>query len=350
MVEQTFKKFMIPVAILVMAFIAFFIIKPIFTPIVLGLCLAYIFVPLYKKINKKIKSPNLSALIIIILTLLIVLVPLVSLMPAVAKETFNVYLEIRNVDFYNIIQKVAPSILDSKELSTEILAASSSFKEAISNFVLSFFQNTIMNLPQIIFGIIILLFTFFFAIRESDNFREYFTILFPFPKEYENRFFEQFDRVTNSVLYGQFMVGVFQGVIAAIGYYALGIPNALLLSILTAIVGVLPFVSPWLVWIPVDIFLFLKGMNDPALALLIYGLFVVNWIDTLLGPRIVSSRTQINPAIILIGLIGGVYAFGIIGILIGPLVLAYLILLIEIYKDKKAESIVFKKENPPAIP
>jgi predicted PurR-regulated permease PerM len=328
MVDQTFKKIMIPAAILVLGILAFLTIKPIFTPIAVGLALAYIFIPLFKKIHSKIKSRNISALIIVISTILIVVIPLLILIPLVAKEVFNVYLVIRNLDLSSIITKLFPSILSSPELASEVLAASSNFKAAISNFVLSLFQNTILNLPAIVFGTVILLFTFFFALRASGDFKDYFSVLFPFPKEYEKVFLEQFDKVTNSVLYGQFMIGVFQGIIAAIGYYALGIPNALLLSILTAIVGVLPFVSPWLVWIPVDAFLFIGGFNEKAIALLIYGLFVINWIDTLLGPRIVSSRTQLNPAIVLIGLIGGVYAFGVVGILIGPLIFAYLILLI----------------------
>jgi predicted PurR-regulated permease PerM len=84
------------------------------------------------------------------------------------------------------------------------------------------------------------------------------------------------------------------------------------------------------------------------MGILIFGLFVINWIDTLLRPVVVSSRAEMNSAIALIGMIGGTIAFGIVGFILGPLILAYLILLIEIYNDKKQESIVFKKE--PTIP
>lgn len=345
MTDSAFKKFAIPIAILVLAVLAFLIVKPILTPIILGLCLAYIFSPLYNRLTKIVKSKNLSASIIIILNLLIILIPLILLLPAVGRQIFEVYNSIRNADLYQVLVKVIPSTMENQQFSAEITTAITNFQSQLSGFVLVLLEKTITNIPQIIFGTIILLFTFFFALRESHRFREYFTVLFPFPKEYEDKFLRQFERITNSVLYGQFMVGVFQGIIAAIGYFLLGIPNALLLSILTAIVGVLPFVSPWLVWIPVDILLFITGETENAWALMIYGLFVINWIDTILSPRIVSFRAQLNPAIVLIGIIGGIYAFGIIGVLLGPLILSYLILLIEIYRDRKSESIIFKEEK-----
>jgi len=351
MVENTFKKYIIPAIILVLAFLAFLIIKPLFTPIILGLCLAYIFNPVYKRLNKWTKSPNLSALIVIALTSIIIIVPIIVLMVPVSKEILSIYNSVKDADFYNILMRIAPTLMSSPQFSAEVIAASNTIKSSISGYIFNFIQSTLLNLPSIIFGTIVLLFTFFFALRESHHFKNYFSVLFPFPKEYEERFYRQFEKVTNSVLYSQFMIGVFQAIISAIGYYLLGIPNALLLSILTGIVGVLPYVSPWLVWIPTDIFLFINGNNEQAIALLIFGLFVINLIDTLLGPRIVANKTQLNPAIVLIGFIGGVYAFGIIGILLGPLILAYLILLIEIYRDRRSEnSIVFKEEEKKPAP
>jgi len=140
-----------------------------------------------------------------------------------------------------------------------------------------------------------------------------------------------------------------QGLIAGIGYFVLGIPKALLLTIVTMIVGIIPVIGPWLVWIPVDIYLFVQGNTALAIGLLIYGLFVINWVDILLRPQIVASKAEMNSAIALIGTIGGIYAFGVIGILLGPLILAYLILLIEIYRDKEAESIIIRQEEANAL-
>ena len=224
--------------------------------------------------------------------------------------------------------------------------ASSTLKAAVSDAIVNTFKSTIMNVPSMLFGLLIFIFTYFFALIESDHFKSYFSVVFPFSREHEQKFFDKFEKVTNSVLFGHFIVGIIAGIISGVGYFLLGVPNALLLTFLTIFISVIPVVGPWLIWIPTDIFLFANGMKEPAIGLLIFGLFVINWIDTILRPFVVSSRAEMNSAIVLIGLIGGTIAFGAIGFILGPLILAYLILLVEIYKDKKEESIVFKKEVP----
>ena len=93
-------------------------------------------------------------------------------------------------------------------------------------------------------------------------------------------------------------------------------------------------------------YLFLNGNTGSAIGLLIYGLFIINWVDTIIRPLVVSKGTKMNPAIALIGMTGGIYVFGIMGLIIGPLILAYFILLVEAYKDKKIGSMVFQEQNP----
>jgi predicted PurR-regulated permease PerM len=129
-----------------------------------------------------------------------------------------------------------------------------------------------------------------------------------------------------------------------------GVPNAFVLTIVTIFASVLPVIGPSIIWVPTVIYLFIKGNNVAGIQLLIYGLFLINWINVILTPRIISKKAEMNPAIALIGMIGGLYVFGFMGLILGPLILAYLILLIEIYRDKKAESILIKEvdlQKPP---
>jgi predicted PurR-regulated permease PerM len=131
---------------------------------------------------------------------------------------------------------------------------------------------------------------------------------------------------------------------AGIGYLIFGVPSALLLTLFTIFVSIIPFVGAWLGWVPVDIYLFSAGRVDAAIGLLIYGLIVVSLIDNVLRTIIISRRTKLNSAIVLIGMIGGLLAFGVLGLIIGPLVLAYVLLVIEIYKKRtQSESILFEK-------
>jgi len=343
--EKELQKIAVPVAIGILAIISFFIVKPILSPIILGLLFSYIFYPVFTRLNRKIKSKYICSGIILLIILLAVITPMLLLLPTFIKESFNLYLSIKDFDVYSLAGNLAPSLLESKDIGTEIIAASNNFKSSISTVLFNLFKNTLMNFGGIIFGILIFLFTLFFALIEGDKFKDYFSVLFPFSKENREKFYDKFDKVTNAVVYGQIVIGIAQGIIAGIGYYLLGVPNAFLFTVVTAAVGIIPVIGPWLVWMPLDAMLFINGQTGIALGLLIYGLFVINLVDTLLRPQIVSSQAEMNSAIALIGVIGGIYAFGpLIGFFIGPLVLAYLILLIEIY-SKKEESIVLKKET-----
>ena len=350
MEEKDYKRFVMPVTILVFAIMAFFILKPLIIWIATGLTLAYILNPLFIRFNRKIKSRYLSSSIVLILTLFVIILPIILFIPATSKQVLEVYGSINSFDGYSLLQKIAPFLLQNPVVSTEIQAALSQMKTALSDWILSYVKDALLNLPNIVLGILITLFTFFFSMIESDKLKEYLSLLFPFQKNYQEKFFDKFQKVTDSVIYGHIIVGLIQGLIAGIGYYILGVPQALLLTILTTVLSVLPIIGPWLVWIPVDIYLFAQGNTGIAMGLLIYGLFVINWIDTLLRPQIVANKAEMNSAIALIGTIGGMYAFGVIGILIGPLVLAYLILLVELYKDKNADTSIVIKEEPPIEP
>lgn len=349
--DNNTQKYILPFIIIVLAILAFLVIRPIVVPVVFGLIFAYILDPVYKKLKLKIKSKYFCATIILLATLLILILPFIALIPSTSKEVLTVYTSVTNFEIYPILEKVAPSMLENPQLATEVQAAASHIKSALSKFILTLLQNMILGIPAIIFGIIIFLFTFFFSLIESDKFNDYFSVFFPLSKKHQDKFHKKFDQVTNSILYGELIVGIAQGIIGGIAFYILGVPNALLLTILVALAGVIPVIGPWFVWIPADILLFINGQTGTALSLLIFGLFVLNWVDTFLRPQIVSSKAEMNPAIALIGTIGGTYAFGVLGLLLGPLILAYLILLIEIYKDKDVdESIVLREDKPLETP
>jgi predicted PurR-regulated permease PerM len=345
--DVNIKKFMIPVVIILMAFLSFLIIKPLAASISIGLVLAYAFYHPYLKLKARVKSENLASLIIVGFVFIVVFLPTILLTPMFIKQMFQAYLSIKTTDFSALIINIFPGISTSPSFLTEFSSSISHFSASISNAMLALFQNTILNIPAIAFGIIIILFTFFFSLREGHYFREYFSTLIPFSEENTKKFLKKFTQVTNAVIYGQVVIGIVQGVLAGIAYYMFGIPNALILTVITLIVGILPVIGPWLVWIPLDIFLFISGNTVAGIQLLIFGIFVLNWIDVLLRPYVIASKADMNSAIALIGAIGGTYAFGIIGFILGPLLLAYFILLIEIYKNKKEESIVIREHKIP---
>ena len=262
------------------------------------------------------------------------------------RQIIDLYLLLQQIDIVNIAKDSLPEFLASSELSATIL---SSLNTGFSNFMantITGFGDFLLNLPIIALHLFVVLFVFFFTLRDGEKALEYLRDLLPIKKETQARFFKQFKDITNSVLIGQIVIGIIQGLIAGIGFYIFGVENIIILTIISMVASVIPIVGPWLVWIPVDIYLFSIGQKNDAIGLLIYGAIIVNWIDNLIRPWLVSRKAKINSAIVIVGMIGGLLSFGMIGIIIGPLVLAYVILVFEIYKKKTLdETIIFKEEK-----
>lgn len=343
--EKSFKNIISLVLILALFILAGIVIKPVIIYILFGILLAYMFFPLYQWLFKKTKKENLSASIVCIGLLIIIFASVILIIKYLISQAINFYVLLQNMDTTELLKQMIPAL--SKEgLSATLLE---SLNKTISNFLaasIDKFSEMLLNIPQIIIKLTALIFAFYFTLRDGKQGMEYIRSLLPLKKETQDKFLKHFKDVTNSVLMGQVVIGIMQGIVAGIGYFMFGVPNAIPLTFLTILVGIIPVVGPGLVWIPIDIYLFAKGNIGAGIGLLIYGTIIISWIDTIIRPLIVSRKTEINLAIVIIGMIGGLFAFGILGLIIGPLVLAYVLLVIELYRKKTIdESIIFKEEQ-----
>jgi len=320
------------------------ILKPVIMSIVLGILLGYIIYPLYVLTHKKIKNENLAALLVCLTLSALIIVPILVFFNSLVTQIVNLYWVLQNFNLANILGTMFPSFLEN--LSQQLTATINSFIPTLLSGALTTLTNIILNSPVYLLKFFVVIFVFFFTLRDGERIVEYIQSLSPLNKETEKQFFSHFRDITYSVLVGQIVIGILQGIVAGIGYFIFGVPNAVILTLVTILVGIIPMIGPWLVWVPVDFYLFSIGETNAGIGLLIYGLFIVSWLDNLLRPIIVSRRTKINSAIIIIGIIGGMMVFGVVGLVLGPLILAYAILILELYrKTKETESIFFQPEK-----
>ena len=134
-------------------------------------------------------------------------------------------------------------------------------------------------------------------------------------------YFQAIGVTTQAVVYGIGLTAVFQGLLAGIGYWVAGAPNPVLLMLATMVVALIPFGTPF-AWGGVVVYLITQGHTIEALGLLVWGVGVISWVDNLIRPLVISGATKIPFLIILIGVLGGLSAFGFIGVFVGPVVLA----------------------------
>ena len=191
----------------------------------------------------------------------------------------------------------------------------------------------LVSLPFFILNIIIMLFVLFYAFKEKDVGRNIIEML-PLRENYKETLYSEVRKISKLVIYGFVVVGFIQGVVGGISFLIFGVPNPLFWTLAMIVASILP-IGPWLVWIPAAAFQFALGEVTAAIGLAIFGLVITNNIDLILRPILVGKKADMHPLIIMVGGLGGIITFGAIGLIIGPLILAFTISFIKVYRDEQ---------------
>jgi len=310
----------------------FFIVRPLFISTVAGLLLAYAFYPVYRGLFHIFRERNTTALASVILVILVILVPIWFMIPLLIQQAFDMFTLLQGLDIAAFVQKILP--VASVKLQADIVGSISGLIGKLTSGVLTSMTALLFDLPTILLDLAVLLFVFYYGLRDADKFQMYLSEISPLKKEQHRILTQQFKDMTSSIIYGQIVLGVVQGIITGVGLLLFGIPKVLLLTVIAVIAGVLPILGPWLVWIPAAIYLFSTGQIGAAIGFSLYSVIFASLVETIIRPVIISRKTKVPSVVILIGTIGGLIAFGTIGIFIGPLILAYTLFFLEAYKNK----------------
>lgn len=336
--EEFYKKTVTLILLLSLIALSFLLVKPILLSALLGVILAFIFLPVYTWINRYITSKNLSASILCTFLILLIILPFWFFTPILVDQSIKIYLAVQQADFVTPLKAVFPKIFASERFSAEVGSILYSFVTKITNSVMNCFSNLILNSPTLFLQSLVTLFTFFFVLRDKEEFLVYLETLLPFSDDVKKKLFKKTQDITVSVLYGQIILGIIQGVITGIGFFVFGIPNALFLTLLAIVAGIFPIIGTTVVWIPLVVYLIIQGNIIAVVGISLFGIFA-SIIENVSKPIFISRRSKMHSSLILFGMVGGVFLFGVLGFILGPLILAYLFILVEFYKGNGTNGI-----------
>ena len=339
--DKIVKRIILLSLVVVLSLLTFLVLRAILISIIVGLLFAYIFSPIYRKINKPIKNKNLSALLLILGITIVIAIPIALLTPSLVQQTFETYTTIQRVNFAEHIRNIAPAFIN-EEFSNVLSTNLDNLLGKVFSSSLNQFTNIIVNIPNLLLQFAVFIFTFFFAIRDAGKLKDYASSLSPFSETTEKKFMSEFRGITNAIIFGQVLIGILQGLALGLALFILGVPNALLLTVIACLVSIIPVLGSWLVWLPVGILLLITGSTFTGAFILLYGALFVSSIDNFLRPIFLSKSSNLPVILSVIGTIGGLYLFGITGLVIGPLILAYMLIIIEFYRQGKLSEL-FRK-------
>ena len=322
------------------------ILSPFLTSLLWAILLAIVFYPLFQKLQRILnKREFLSAMAMTIFVVLAIILPSSLLMISLANEAVDSYHrldemiktgqlqayveELGETPFLNWIwvrlkQYVSDSGMDPpgfllknlKQISAVVFNQTSTVLKGISTFVAGFFF-TLLSL--------------YYLFKDGDHLFKKFKEIIPVPAKEKNLLILRFKAMVYATLYGGILIAIIQGTLGALAFWALGIHSPVLWGTAMAFLSFIPIGGTALVWGPAALVLLLQGSYLKGFILLVVGVFGISTVDNFLRPYFISARTNIHPLLLFFAVLGGIQAFGLIGIVVGPLIATLCLTLIEIY-------------------
>jgi predicted PurR-regulated permease PerM len=185
-------------------------------------------------------------------------------------------------------------------------------------------------------NLVIMLFSLFFLFRDGGYYYENIAGMLPFTKTQRETILRKFLDTFSGVINGVFLISLLQGFLTGLGFAVFGISFAVFWGFLAAMLALLPVGGAALVWLPGAAYLFLTGSKISALLLAAWGIVLVTLPDNFLKPLLIGRKARIPVFLLFLGILGGLKAYGILGILFGPLVVTLLTAFVEIYREEFA--------------
>jgi predicted PurR-regulated permease PerM len=309
----------------------FFVVRPFFTPLLWAIVLTTATWPLFIKLRAVIPSPSFAAPLVLTLILgAILLVAVVPLPLQLASEIRSITSELRTIEQSNIVQKVSELPLVGSHLATlldSLLKDPNGLGALISEH-----QSGILSVATaaargvfstIITAIASLVGSFFLYCYGQSLLEQLRNILVRVGGPKIPELIETVHLTVKGAAYSVLATAFAQGILAGIGYALAGAPVPLLLALLTTVASLIPF-GPPLVYLPVcGYLLFFESLPwYHAVGLALWAIVVVSTIDNVLRPLFISQQTQLSAALVFVGVLGGVLSFGLLGVFIGPVLMA----------------------------
>jgi len=334
----------------VLGYALLLILRPFLGPILWALLLAFLLFPWYRKLCRKLKGRRgLAALLLTAGVTLGIVVPVAMLGTAFAgqaaalmdrvSEIATRYRIARPQDILRlpVLDGVVQWISDRIPVTAEQVQAwiVQGARQALA-FVAASSRFVFLGALGVVVGLTLMLFVLYFFFRDGEEIARRAVRLIPLDAERKRRLVKHLSEVTRAVVFGSLLTALVQGTLVGIAFAVAGLPSPIVFGVLASAASLIPFVGTALVWLPGAVVLAAQGKWGWAIFLLVWGIVVVGLSDNLLRPLFISGRAEIAALPVFIGVIGGLAAFGTIGLFLGPLVIALVLALIR-FAEEDAE-------------
>ncbi len=319
------------------------VIWPFLTPLLLGAILASVCRPFYVKMTGWLGNrPSLAALLTLLILFLVVAGPLSAFVGVVVGQAVNVsndaipwaqrhFGAATAFNAHDWLVERFPPIAQYVPDQTQIMENVGNAAKAAGAFLVATISRMTAGTAVFLLDLFVMLYAMFFFLRDGERIVERMFYYAPLHHQDEARLLQRFTSVTRATIKGTLVIGIIQGSLAGLGFWAAGIEGAAFWGTLMTILSVVPGIGSALVWVPGVAYLYITGHALAGTLLLIWCSAVVGTIDNVLRPTLVGKDAKMPDLLILVGTLGGLFLFGPIGFIVGPIVCGLFLTVLDIY-------------------
>jgi predicted PurR-regulated permease PerM len=324
----------------VLAVLAWMVAEPFWPYLVFGLLVAILAFPIHERLRERTGRPRVSAALTVAVALSIAIVPLVLL-------GWKIVLDVRSFVSTLTVDSVLATVQSVLVWSHETVGYPTDVKPnearvllseqlpAVRDALAEWVVGALASAGEVAIGLMLSVIVAYYGLVSGQGFLSRFKDASPMEDDLEEYFFRQTKLTIDGVIWGQIVTAVLQGFLGWLAFAIVGIPNAVFWAFVMAILSFLPLVGAFLVWIPAAVYLFAIGEPLFAVGLILWGMIVVGVSDDLVRPMVIGRSAALHPVLAFVGVLGGLYAFGIMGFVLGPLILALFAVVFQVLADSE---------------
>ncbi|NNF03109.1 MAG: AI-2E family transporter [Rhodothermales bacterium] len=325
----------------------------------IALLLAAVFSAMANPLSSRLKRwcggrAGLAAVITILVLLIVVGAPLSAFMTLVATQAVDISQAARPwieqqitapggirefLDQYPALQGIIPE-------ESEIIAKVGEFASAAGRFLANSVVGLTRGTVNFFLQLFVLLYAMYFFLKDGDYILDRILYYIPLPPDSEMELIEKIVSVTRAVLKGSLVIGIIQGTLAGAAFWVAGVPGWAFWTTVMIVLSIIPAVGSALVWIPAAVYLAFNGSTLTTLLFVAWCAAVVGTVDNFLRPRLIGKDTKMPDLLVLIGTLGGIFLFGAIGFILGPIVAGLFLAVWYMYGDAYSDVLEESEIDP----
>ncbi len=320
-------------------YLCWLMLKPFIGVLAWAVVLVIVFYPAHERLRRRIKRRGLTAMLSCLLVILVVVLPLTALTIALADELGKVVPNLpsqlsqlldRQTSLFGrfsawIEARFGVDTLGSQAFLIEQLKHSG---ERLLGASLNLMGNIVGSIVKAFFVV----FTMYYLFRDGEKIVDKLPLVLPLTGEQSEAIIARTQEVVSASVYGIVTIATLQGLLGGIAFWVLGIPSPVLWAVLMAFVCMIPVAGSFLVWLPLSIYLLANGYWAKGVSLIVWGALVISTIDNFLRPKLIRNQTKLHELFVFFSVLGGISVFGLLGIVLGPVVLAVTLGLLQTFQ------------------